>query len=178
MWTYLHEERYLEEESNERLKNISGTIPLIESENEKSNVQVKNSSEYENILSNNFENEIEESSLNAHKVSNQHLNYAKSQEHWQQEELMAEIYLEMNDGKDCHCMKEEYFQEIFNESRILDMIGNGKIIEKVCKMETFHPIKDCLCIKEECAWGIENISKILELIWNDNKDEHVCSTHG
>jgi hypothetical protein len=66
-----------------------------------------------------------------------HLDDEKSQEHWQQEELVEEINLENNDGKDFHCMKEECFQDIVDESRILDVVGirrkmkifsNGKLL--------------------------------------------------
>ena len=39
MWMYVHEEMDLEEESNQRLKNIFGTTPLIESKNENYVVQ-------------------------------------------------------------------------------------------------------------------------------------------
>lgn len=61
------------------------------------------------------------------------------------------------------------------------MIGNNKINENDCKMETSHLINDCLCIKEKCAQDIENKSKTLELAWNENKGEHVfkdCNTLG
>jgi hypothetical protein len=45
-----------------------------------------------------------------------HLNDEKSQEHLKQEELVEEINLENNDGKDCYFVKEECFQDIINES--------------------------------------------------------------
>jgi hypothetical protein len=72
-----------------------------------------------------------------------HLDDEKSQEHWQQEELVEEINLENNDGKDFHCMKEECFQDITNESRILDVVGDKKKDENIFKWETSHPTKDC-----------------------------------
>jgi hypothetical protein len=74
---------------------------------------------YEDLSSNKFENEIEEPPPNAQEDFSQHAhvenvatNDEKSQEHWQQEELVEEINLENNDGKDFHCMKEESFQDI------------------------------------------------------------------
>jgi hypothetical protein len=45
-----------------------------------------------------------------------------------------------NDGKDCHCMKEEHFQDISNESRILD--GDKEKDESIFRLETPHPTKD------------------------------------
>jgi hypothetical protein len=72
-----------------------------------------------------------------------HLDDEKSQEHWQQEELVEEINLENNDGKDFHFMKEECFQDISNESRILDVVGDKKKDENIFKWETSHPTKDC-----------------------------------
>jgi hypothetical protein len=64
------------------------------------------------------------------------------QEHWQQEELVEEINLENNDGKDCHSMKEECFQDIASESRILDVVSNEEKDESILRLETPHPIKD------------------------------------
>jgi hypothetical protein len=74
---------------------------------------------YEDISGNKFKNEIEEYPPNAQQDFTQHvenvtiflqwshLNDENPQEHWQQEELVEEIKLENNDGKDLHCMKEE-----------------------------------------------------------------------
>ena len=90
---------------------------------------------------------------------------------------MVENNLERNDVKDSHCMKKECFQDISNESKILDVIGNEKINDFFCKMETSHPIKYYPSIEEECAYDVDNISKILELGCNENEDEHVLKDH-
>jgi hypothetical protein len=37
------------------------------------------------------------------------------QEHWQQEELVKEMNRENNYEQDCHCVKEECFQDIVSE---------------------------------------------------------------
>jgi len=60
-----------EEESNQRLDEISKSIHVVEEEDENSNLQEENFSflytPYEKISSNKFENEIEETSPNVQK---------------------------------------------------------------------------------------------------------------
>lgn len=57
---------------------------------------------------------------------------------------MSKVDLERNNGKDCHYMKEEFFQEISNKLRILDVNGDKKRDKNVFKRETSHPIKQCI----------------------------------
>jgi hypothetical protein len=57
--------------------------------------------------------------------------------------LIEEINLDKSYGKDCHCMKEELFQDISNESRILDVVGNKEKDGFFFKWETSHPDKYC-----------------------------------
>jgi hypothetical protein len=110
----------LEENSNQRMENFSSSH-TAENENENSNLQEQDFSlsytPYEDLLSNKIKNEIEEPPPNAQEYFSQHTHMEdvvtddeKSQEHWQQEQLVEEINLENNDGKDFHSMKEECFQ--------------------------------------------------------------------
>jgi hypothetical protein len=41
-----------------------------------------------------------------------------------------------------HCMEEELFQDIVDESRILDVVSNKEKGESIFKLETSHPTKD------------------------------------
>jgi hypothetical protein len=60
----------------------------------------------------------------------------------QQEELMEEMNLEKNDEQDHLYKKEESFQEIFDESRTLEVVGNKEKDECILMLKTPHPIKD------------------------------------
>jgi hypothetical protein len=79
---------------------------------------------YEDILNNKFENEIEEPPPNTQEDSNLVIDDETSQENLQQEELMEEMNLEKNDEQDHPYKKEEYFQDIFDESRTLEVVVN------------------------------------------------------
>jgi hypothetical protein len=65
------------------------------------------------------------------------LDVEKPQEHWQQEELVEEINLENNGRKYCHCMKEECFQYIVGESKILDGVADKEKDEKKIQKGNF-----------------------------------------
>jgi hypothetical protein len=55
---------------------------------------------------------------------------------------VEEINLENNDGKDCHSMKEEFFQDVANESRISD--GDKEKYESIFKLKIAHTNQDNL----------------------------------
>jgi hypothetical protein len=89
-------------------------------------------------LRNKFENEIDESPPNAQQyfiqyvenvtitLQGSYVDGEKSQEHLKQEELVEEINIVNNDGKYCHCIKEECFEDFVNESRIWDVVRDKK----------------------------------------------------
>jgi hypothetical protein len=49
--------------------------------------------------------------------------------------------LENNDEHDLYLIKEECFQNIVNESRILDVVSNKENDESILRLETLHPFK-------------------------------------
>jgi hypothetical protein len=102
---------------------------VAENENENSKLQEENFSlsytPYEDILSNKFENEIEEPPPNTQEYFSLVIDDENPQEPWQQEQLVEEMNLEKNDEQDGHYMKEKSFQDIVDESRILD-VDNDK----------------------------------------------------
>ena len=55
---------------------------------------------------------------------------------------MEEINLEKNHEQDCHCIKEELFQYIVDESRILNVVEDKKKDKNIFKKETYHQTKD------------------------------------
>jgi hypothetical protein len=153
MWTQDHEVNDSEENSNQRLENFSESSHPAKNENQNSNLQEKYFSlsytPYEDSSCNKFEIEIEDPPPNAQEDFSQHThmeyvvtNDEKSQEHWQQEQLVEEINLENNDGQDCHYIKEELFQDIVDESRILDVVNDKENDESVSKLETPHSTQD------------------------------------
>jgi hypothetical protein len=146
IWTQDNEVNDLEENSNQILEDFSNQVILLE---ENSNFKARSSLSYTPYEVEKFEND-EEPPPNAQEDFNQHdhvenvaTDDEKPQEHWQQEELVEEINLENNDGQDCHCIKEECFQDIAHESRILDVVGNKEKDDFIFKLETSHPTKDC-----------------------------------
>jgi hypothetical protein len=60
----------------------------------------------------------------------------------QQEELIEEMNLEKNDEQDHLYKKEESFQEIFDKSRTLEVVGNKEKDEHIRMLKTPQPIKD------------------------------------
>jgi hypothetical protein len=50
--------------------------------------------------------------------------------------------LEKNDGQDCIYMKEEYFEDIVDKSRTLEVVGDKERDERMLRFETPHLIKD------------------------------------
>jgi hypothetical protein len=55
---------------------------------------------------------------------------------------MEEMNLEKNDEQDHLYKKEESFQEIFDESRTLEVVGNKENYECILMLKTPQPIKD------------------------------------
>jgi len=107
---------------------ISKTIHVAEEENENFKLQEENFSllytPYEDISSNKFENEIEEPPPNTPEDFNLVIDDETSQKNLQQEELMKEMNLEKNAKQYYLYKKEESFQEIFDESRTLEVVVN------------------------------------------------------
>jgi hypothetical protein len=60
----------------------------------------------------------------------------------QQEELMEEMNLEKNGEQDHLYKKEEYFQDIFDESRTLEVVVNKENDECILISKTHQPIID------------------------------------
>jgi hypothetical protein len=153
IWTQDNEVNDLEENFNQNIGEFFESSYTAENENENSNLQEKYFSlsytPYENSSCNKFEIEIEEPPPNAQVDFSQHTHMEdvvtddeKSQEHWQQEQLVEEINLENNDEQDCHCIKEELFQDIVDESRILDVVNDKENCESVFNLETPHSTQD------------------------------------
>jgi hypothetical protein len=59
--------------------------------------------------------------------------------------------------KDCQFMKEECFQDISSESRILDVVSNEEKDESILILETPHPIKDINIIEQPIFDYIETL---------------------
>jgi hypothetical protein len=55
---------------------------------------------------------------------------------------VEEMNLEKNDEQDGHYMKEKYFQDIIDESRTKEVVGNNEKDECILIFEIPHPIKD------------------------------------
>jgi hypothetical protein len=108
--------------------NFSKSSHIAEDEDENSNLQEENFSllytPYEDLSSNKFENEIKEPPPNAQEYFSLAIDDENPQEHLQQEELVKEMNLEKNDEQDFHYMKEESFQDIVDESRTLEVVGD------------------------------------------------------
>jgi hypothetical protein len=81
-----------------------------------------------------FENEIKEPPPNAQEDFSLATDDENPQEHWQQEQLVEEMNLEKNDEQDCHYMKEESFQDIVDESRTLEVVGDKEKDESIVKI--------------------------------------------
>jgi hypothetical protein len=94
---------------------------------------------YEDISNNKFENEIEEPPPNTQEDSNLVIDDETSQENLQQEEVMEKMNLEKNDEQDHPYKKEESFQEIFDESRTLEMVVNKENDECMIMSKTPQP---------------------------------------
>ena len=68
---------------------------------------------------------------------------------------MEEMNLEKNDEQDHLYKKEEYFQEIFDESRTLEVVGDKEKDECILILETLHPIKDDIILEQPRIYFIE-----------------------
>jgi len=68
---------------------------------------------------------------------------------------VEENNLENNDGKDFHCMKEEFFQDISNESRTFDVVEDKEKDTNIFKWETYHPTKYCNTHEQPRVYFIE-----------------------
>ena len=79
---------------------------------------------YEDISNKKFENEIEEPPPNTQEDSSLVIDDETSQEKLQREELMEEMHLQKNDEQHHPYKKEESFQDIFDESRTLEVVIN------------------------------------------------------
>jgi len=73
-----------------------------------------------------------------------------------QEQLMEEINHENKYGKDWHCMKEEFFQDIVDESRTLDVVNDKEKHESICKLETPHLTQESSIIEQRIIYYIES----------------------
>jgi hypothetical protein len=128
IWMQDNEVTNFEEESNQILDEFSKSSHIVEDEDENSNLQEENFSllytPYEDISSNKFDNEIKEPPPNAQEDFILAIDDENPQEHLQQEELVKEMNLEKNDEQDFLYMKEESFQDIVDESRTLEVVGD------------------------------------------------------
>ena len=110
IWKQSNKLPNFEEESNQRVDEISKSSHVAENEDENSKLQEENSSllytPYEDISSRNFENEIEKPPPNTQEYFSLVIDDETSQENLQQEELMEEMNLEKNDKQD-HIYKKE-----------------------------------------------------------------------
>jgi hypothetical protein len=143
IWKQDNKVTNFKEESNQRVDEISKSSHVAEKEDENSKLQEENFSllytPYEDISSNKFENEIEEPPPNTQEDFSLVIDDETSQENLQQEELMEEMNLEKNDEQDHLYKKEEYFQEIFDESRTLEVVVNKEKDECILMSKTPQP---------------------------------------
>jgi hypothetical protein len=146
IWKKDNEMNNFEKESNQRVDEIFKSSHVVEDEDENSKLQEENFSlpytTYEDISSKQIENEIEEPPPNTQEYFIFVIDYETYQEHLKQEELMEEMNLEKNDEQDYLYKKEESFQEIFYESRTLEVVGNKEKDECILMLKNPHPIKD------------------------------------
>jgi hypothetical protein len=116
------------EESNQRGDEIIDSSHVVEDEDETFKLQEENFSllytPYEDISSRKFENEIQKPPPNIKEYFILVIDDETSQENLQQEELIEEMNLEKNDEQDHLYNNEESFQEIFDESRTLEVVIN------------------------------------------------------
>jgi hypothetical protein len=139
IWKQDNEVTNFEEESNQILDEISKSSHVVEDEDENSKLQEENFSllytPYEDISSNKFENEIKEPPPNTREDFILATEDENLQEHLQQEELVKEMNLEKNDEQDCLYKKEESFQDIIDESRTLEVVGDKEKYECILCIE-------------------------------------------
>ena len=146
IWNQDNKTPNFEEETNQRVDGFFNSCHVAKDEDETSKLQEENFSllytPYEDISSSKFENEIEEPPPNTQEDSRLVINDETSQENLQQEELMEEMNLEKNGEQDHLYKKEEYFQDIFDESRTMEVVVNKKNDECILMSKTPQRIID------------------------------------
>jgi hypothetical protein len=119
---------------------------VVEDKDENFKLQEENSSllytPYEDISSNKFENEIEEAPPNTQENFSLVIDDETSPENLQQEELFEEMNIEKNDEQDHIYKKGEYFQDIFDEPKTLEVVGNKENDECILMLKTPKPTKE------------------------------------